>query len=850
MADNSFKVNKSLNLNPQTAASANPVSGDVYFDSTIGSFVYYNSSSWASLDAIGAVVSSADMTSSLFTAAKVQNSVIRLTGSGGNIHGLTASFSAKKLVIYNNTSGVVILKYQSATEVTANNRILTTTGGDLNLVAGEIGSFIYDVVQNRWLLVAVSSNAGASIVSTISNNGIVTLHAASATPSTPKVLTDGDFNAANGVVALDGNKVARIITLGASNEVGLKVTGDGAGDGIWATAGSTGIGLRAFGGADQPAIFASGATTGAGVDFTSTSSINTTRAYGAGIYAEALVSSGNGFGVVGVGKGIGAGGFFTGGSGGGAGVRGFGNDVGTGGEGGILTGTGNKSGAVITAGSTGFAAVAAYANGTSGIGVYSEGSALGGRFVATAGNSGGAEGYGKGVGYGIAGVAENVSVAGAAGTGVGGLGGTNSNGAVSADGGNGIGGLGGNATGSGRPGRGGHFQAGTGGNGNGSGIESLGTGSAAGVLSYGGSGGGTGVSGIGGAGSGIGVWGDGVGDVSNASAGVKGVGGTNDSNNNGPGAGVSPTAGPSNGGIFLGGAGTHGGDGIQCFGRGTSVGRSGGWFSGAYTTANGAAAGAGIYAQGGVPSGTNANGGHGIILQGGAATGTGVPGSGVETTTVGAGIGININASGTGLAIKVVKGDVQIPTTNNFKYATAQTRHKHFGATEANFNTATVFSGTALGGPTDPTVVPELRPANTGATSNTWAFPIKVPPGSLIIAVEILVRNNNGTAVALPNIIVLALPYFSTSAQHDTGYYLSYLNTNNESGVSSSTAANGDQFTWVDVPLAGNASGTPRSDDDMIFMKGGWPAVSATNLIAIVAVRVTFTQQTVTGYET
>ena len=39
MAQNGFKVNKSLNLNPQASAPVNPVDGDVYFDSTAASLV-------------------------------------------------------------------------------------------------------------------------------------------------------------------------------------------------------------------------------------------------------------------------------------------------------------------------------------------------------------------------------------------------------------------------------------------------------------------------------------------------------------------------------------------------------------------------------------------------------------------------------------------------------------------------------------------------------------------------------------------------------------------------------------------------------------------------------------------
>src|SRR5438309_551032 len=104
MADNGFKVNKSLNLNPQSSAPANPVDGDSYYDSTIGSFVYYHLGSWANIDSVVAITAVASMTSSLFTPAVVQNSVVRLTGStAGSIYGMSSSFSAKRLTIYNNS---------------------------------------------------------------------------------------------------------------------------------------------------------------------------------------------------------------------------------------------------------------------------------------------------------------------------------------------------------------------------------------------------------------------------------------------------------------------------------------------------------------------------------------------------------------------------------------------------------------------------------------------------------------------------------------------------------------------------------------------------------------------------
>ena len=113
MATNGYKINKSINLNPQATAPVSPTSGDMYYDASIGSFVYYGASAWANLDSIGSVVSADSMTSSLFTPAVVQNSVVRLTGEGGVLHGMSASFTAKRLTVYNNTGGSVTIVHDS-----------------------------------------------------------------------------------------------------------------------------------------------------------------------------------------------------------------------------------------------------------------------------------------------------------------------------------------------------------------------------------------------------------------------------------------------------------------------------------------------------------------------------------------------------------------------------------------------------------------------------------------------------------------------------------------------------------------------------------------------------------------
>lgn len=275
MADNSFKINKSANFNPQAGLPANAVDGDFFYDATAQSFAYYHNGSWANFDSVGIVSAATDLTSAQFTPSIVRNSVVKVTGTGisTHIHGMSLSFTGKKLTLYNNTDQDIIIKYASATEPTANNRILTPTSGDLAIVAGEIAVFLYDVSQNRWLVVSISSNTAAQSPATISSNGIVTLHQASATPATPVVLSDGDINTVNGVVGLDANRAASI-TPSLGNTHALTLTGLGTGNGLICAAGASAgasaaifssavyRGIQVQGGGAFPAIYATGGSSG------------------------------------------------------------------------------------------------------------------------------------------------------------------------------------------------------------------------------------------------------------------------------------------------------------------------------------------------------------------------------------------------------------------------------------------------------------------------------------------------------------------------------------------------------------------------------------------------------------
>ena len=230
MADNGFKINKSVNLNPQSSAPSNPADGDMYYDSTAQSFAYYHNEAWAYVDSVGTVPSTLWLTSEHFTPEVVRNSVIKVTDGTvlSNLVGISSSFSAKKITVYNAGTATIVVQPEHTTENTANNRIRTPTGGNMNLVAGEVAVFMYDVASSRWLLVSISSAAGAQVIATTANPGLVTLHAVSASGI---VLSDGDINAANGVVGLNANKAVTIAAPSAA-VTAVTITANGTADAL------------------------------------------------------------------------------------------------------------------------------------------------------------------------------------------------------------------------------------------------------------------------------------------------------------------------------------------------------------------------------------------------------------------------------------------------------------------------------------------------------------------------------------------------------------------------------------------------------------------------------------------
>lgn len=212
MADNGFKINKSVNFNPQSGVPANPVDGDFFYDATAQSFAYFHDGSWAYMDAVTSIASIEPMTSAQFTATVVRNATVRISGDSAPRHlkGMVASHNGKVIRLYNGNTSYITIEHEDAGEATTNNRIHTPTAGDMNLIAGEIATFVYDIVVNRWLLVSISSQGGAQLIATTSSPGLVTLHQASLFPFDGIVLSDGDLDTPNGVVALDAAKTATI----------------------------------------------------------------------------------------------------------------------------------------------------------------------------------------------------------------------------------------------------------------------------------------------------------------------------------------------------------------------------------------------------------------------------------------------------------------------------------------------------------------------------------------------------------------------------------------------------------------------------------------------------------------
>lgn len=209
MASDGYKIDKSLNLNPQPSPPLNPTSGDVYYDAGIDSFAYYKQGYWTSVDSTVSVSAISDLTSAIFTPSIVKHSIIKVEGSvESSLHSMSASSSGKRVTLLNDSGNVITVKHESAADL-VNNRIITPIEDDMRLVNGEVAQFLYDSEKQRWLLVSVGSGAGAYLPATTLANGSVRLNIASPTPNAPLV------------PAIDGNNRISISGINSSGDFKL-----------------------------------------------------------------------------------------------------------------------------------------------------------------------------------------------------------------------------------------------------------------------------------------------------------------------------------------------------------------------------------------------------------------------------------------------------------------------------------------------------------------------------------------------------------------------------------------------------------------------------------------------------
>lgn len=227
MSDNFFRVHKGVGLAAQTTAPANPVDGDVYYDSSVPAFRFRENGTWKLLGsgaATGDVVGPASATDNALarfdttTGKLVQNSVVSL-GDTGAMTGLTAlttgdltatqkvkytitgdaatganaTLTAPPSKIIRLTSGTltsidmipagqdgqeIILINSTGATVTVNNntgattanRIFTGTGANISLANQASIPLVYSTTDARWMVAAgVSSGGGSSTLATLTD---------------------------------------------------------------------------------------------------------------------------------------------------------------------------------------------------------------------------------------------------------------------------------------------------------------------------------------------------------------------------------------------------------------------------------------------------------------------------------------------------------------------------------------------------------------------------------------------------------------------------------------------------------------------------------------------------------
>lgn len=161
MANNLFRVQRGVSLTPQASPPASPINGDMYYDSTLGSFIFYDNGVWINLASQADVAGATTLNSVQFTPAVVQNSLVRVTGStAANIYGLTASTGGKQVVLYNASSAAVIIFSQDVNEPTASNRFATENDTPVSLAPGAAIISMYDSSAGRWII--ASGSGGGS----------------------------------------------------------------------------------------------------------------------------------------------------------------------------------------------------------------------------------------------------------------------------------------------------------------------------------------------------------------------------------------------------------------------------------------------------------------------------------------------------------------------------------------------------------------------------------------------------------------------------------------------------------------------------------------------------------------
>lgn len=116
------------------------------------------------------------------------SSKVRLTGTTATtLQGILAGVSGQMLIFYNITNQSVTVKHQNAS-ASANDRIITFSGADLTILAGDTVLFSYDGTVSRWVQSSVAQSdaaditaltgdvtgSGSGAVATTIANGVVT----------------------------------------------------------------------------------------------------------------------------------------------------------------------------------------------------------------------------------------------------------------------------------------------------------------------------------------------------------------------------------------------------------------------------------------------------------------------------------------------------------------------------------------------------------------------------------------------------------------------------------------------------------------------------------------------------